>query len=93
MSKDLTNSSIERQNILNNKYVLQRIQEYIGFTGMFFEGKNRFTKKNGRRILTKGKLLKEFKLQFVHLINEANKTPQLGLFNFRSFLNLAMLRK
>lgn len=118
MSKDLTNSGIERQNILNNKYALQRIQDYIGFTGMLFEGEYRFTKKmvaeffqvdsstidrylsshetelkhNGY-VLTKGKRLKEFKLQFVHLINEANKTPQLGLFNFRSFLNLAMLLK
>ncbi len=45
MSKDLTNSGIERQNILNNKYALQRIQEYIGFTGMFFDGEYRFTKK------------------------------------------------
>ena len=45
MSKDLTNSGIELQNILNNKIALKRIQEYIGFTGMFFEGKNRFTKK------------------------------------------------
>jgi len=115
---DLTDSDIQRQNILNNKYALQRIQEYIGFEGMLFEGEFRFTKKmvadffqvdistidrylsshetelkhNGY-ILSKGKQLKEFKLQFVHLINEANKTPQLGLFNFRSFLNLAMLLK
>lgn len=115
---DLTNSDIQRQNILNNKYALQRIQEYVGIEGMLFEGEYRFTKKmvgeffqvdtstidrylstheaelkhNGY-ILSKGKQLKEFKLQFLHLINEAKNTPQLGLFNFRSFLNLAMLLK
>lgn len=42
-------------------------------------------------VLSKGKSLKEFKLQFAHLISEASKTTQLGLFNFRSFLNLGML--
>lgn len=41
--------------------------------------------------LCKGKLLKEFKLQFGHLINETTKTTVLGLFNFRSFLNIGML--
>jgi hypothetical protein len=116
--KDLTNSNIERQNILNNKYALQRIQEYIGFTGMFFEGEYRFTKemlveffdvdlstinrylssyeselKHNGYILSTGKQLNEFKLQFGHLINKTTKTTFLGLFNFRSFLNLAMLLK
>jgi len=92
--KDLTNSNIERQNILNNKYALQRIQEYIGFTGMFFEGEYRFTKemvveffnvdistinrylssyeselKHNGYIVSTGKQLNEFKLQFGHLIN------------------------
>ena len=116
--KDLTNSSIERQNILNNKYAIQSIQEYIGMEGMLFENEYRFTKKmvadffqvdtstierylsshedelkhNGY-ILSKGKQLKEFKLQFGHLIDKATKTTSLGLFNFRSFLNLAMLLK
>jgi len=45
MAKDLTNSGIERQNILNNKYALNRIQTYIGIEGMLFEGEFRFTKK------------------------------------------------
>lgn len=42
-------------------------------------------------VLCKGKSLKEFKLQFAHLIYEASKTTQLGLFNFRAFLNIGML--
>ena len=41
--------------------------------------------------LCRGKSLKEFKLQFGHLINETTKTTVLGLFNFRSFLNIGML--
>lgn len=47
--------------------------------------------KHNGYVLCKGKSLKEFKLQFAHLINEASKTTQLGLFNFRAFLNLGML--
>ncbi len=42
-------------------------------------------------VLCKGKALKELKLQFAHVINVGSKTTQLGLFNFRSFLNLGML--
>jgi len=116
--KDLTNSDIERQNILNNKYALQRIQDYIGIPGMLFDGEYKFTtnmvtdffqidertvkryleqyelelKHNGY-ILIRGNKLKELKLQFGHVINVPTKTTVLGLFNFRSFLNLAMLLK
>ncbi len=113
---DLTVSNIERQNVLNNKYAVAKIQDNRGITGMEFEGEYRFTKKmvadfyevdvstinrylaeyvdelqhNGY-VLYKGKRLKEFKLQFGHLINETSKTTQLGLFNFRAFLNIGML--
>ena len=34
--------------------------------------------------------LKEFKLRFAHEINFVSKTTQLGLFDFRSFLNIGM---
>jgi hypothetical protein len=95
---DLTNSTIQRQNILNNKYALQRIQEYVGLEGMLFEGEYRFTKemlmsffnidistvnryfalyedelKHNGYILSRGKQLKEFKLQFGHLMNKTTK--------------------
>lgn len=114
--KDLTNSNIDRQNILNNRFALDKIQEYIGLSGMLFEGEYRFTiqmvadfygvsertiqrylenhnkelKHNGY-VLSRGKQLKELRLQFGHVINVSSKTTQLGLFNFRSFLNLGML--
>lgn len=113
---DLTVSNIERQNVLNNRYAVDALQENLGFTGMLFEGEYRFTKKmvadfyeveertierlledygeelrhNGY-VLSKGKQLKEFKLQFAPVINVGSKTTQLGLFNFRAVLNVGML--
>ncbi len=47
-------------------------------------------KRNGYRVI-KGDELKEFKLKYVREINFPNKMPHLGLFDFRSFLNLGML--
>ena len=114
--KDLTISNIERQNVLNNRFAISKIQEHLDITGMLFEGEYRFTKKmvadfyeveertierylekysdelfaNGYA-LCKGKHLKELKLQFAPVINVGSKTTQLGLFNFRSFLNMGML--
>ena len=114
--KDLTISNIERQNVLNNRFAVSKVQEHLDIEGMLFEGEYRFTKKmvadfyqvdtstidrylqsnseelkhNGY-ILCKGKHLKELKLQFAPVINVGSKTTQLGLFNFRSFLNIGML--
>ena len=45
MNRDLTNSRIDRANILNNTYTLEKIQEHIGIMGILFEGSYRFTKK------------------------------------------------
>lgn len=113
---NLTTSNIERQNVLNNKYAVAKIQESLGIVGMEFEGEYRFTKKmvadffeveertieryieqysdeliaNGY-FLCKGKRLKDLKLQFAPVINVGSKTTQLGLFNFRAFLNIGML--
>jgi hypothetical protein len=42
--KDLTNSNISRQNILNNKYAIEEIQNAIGIEGIFFENQFRFLK-------------------------------------------------
>ncbi len=116
MNKDLTQSNIERQNILNNRIAVEKIADTLEISGMLFEGEYRFTKqmvadfydvdertiercveqnleelKHNGYILSKGKQLKEFKLQFAHVINVGSKTTQLALFNFRSFLNIGML--
>ena len=114
--KDLTISNIERQNVLNNRFAVSKVQEHLDIEGMLFEGEYRFTKKmvadfyeveertierylekhsdelaaNGY-VLCKGKHLKELKLQFAPVINVGIKTSQLGLFNFRSFLDMGML--
>jgi len=45
MDKNLTNSGITRQNILNNKYAIQEIQKAVGVTGILYEQEYRFTKK------------------------------------------------
>lgn len=114
--KDLTVSKIERLNVLNNRFAIEKIQKTLDITGMMFDGEYRFTKKmvadfyeveertierylenfgselsgNGY-VLCKGKRLKDLKLQFAPVINVGSKTTQLGLFNFRSFLNLRIM--
>lgn len=114
--KDLTVSTIERQNVLNNRFAVEEIQRNLDLSAMLFEGEYWLTKKmvadfygvdistidrylashsdelkrNGY-VLCKGKSLKAFKLQFAHLLHEASKTTQLGLFNFKAFLNIGML--
>lgn len=49
--KDLTISNIERQNVLNNRFAVSKVQEHLDIEGMLFEGEYRFTKKNGCRFL------------------------------------------
>ncbi|GLU50727.1 hypothetical protein Dfri01_01880 [Dyadobacter frigoris] len=44
MSKNLTELSLDRKNILNNNFALQEVYEQIGFYGIKFQGKYRFTK-------------------------------------------------
>ncbi|MFI3297614.1 MAG: DNA-binding protein [bacterium] len=116
MSKELTVSNIERQNILNNKYAVEAISNHLDVKGVLFNDELYFTQKmvaefyeidertirrylknnfeeisfNGY-FLCEGKQLKQFKLQFAQDIYVLSKTTQLGLFNFRAFLNIGML--
>jgi hypothetical protein len=121
MGKDLTNSNVDRQNILNNQYALNEIQKAVKLQGILFENKLVFLidhvadffevttrtitnyitnyedelKNNGYEVL-RGKRLSEFKLTAkwsdVREIDFPNiKAPQLGVFDFRAFLNLGML--
>ncbi|GAB6910049.1 conserved hypothetical protein [Desulfosarcina cetonica] len=121
MAKDLTNSVVDRQNILNNPYALQEIEKATRLKGIPFEGKTVVVKEqvasffevtgrtidnyiekfgdelrqNGYAVL-RGNRLKNFKKavseQDVNEIGFVNiKTPQLGVFDFRAFLDLAML--
>ena len=120
MSKELTNSTIERQNVLNNPFAVTEIQKAIHIRGVVFDGAvclvkdqiaaffevdvrtiERYLEKygdelglNGYEVL-RGKRLKSFKLtikeQFDTDIGVGIKTQQLGIFDFRAFLNIAML--
>lgn len=108
--KDLTTSNIDRQNILNNRFAVEKVQSQIGVTGMLFNGEYLFTKqmvadfyevdtstidrylssygeelKHNGYVLCKGKSLKEFKLQFAHLINEASKNHPTWLVQLSCF--------
>lgn len=44
MAGDLPSSYIDRQNVLNNRYALDKIQEHLAFGGLEFEGDTLFTK-------------------------------------------------
>lgn len=44
MSHDLTSSQVARQNVLNNNYALQKIEEHLEMRGLEFEGQTVFTK-------------------------------------------------
>lgn len=116
MDKDLTISSIDRQNILNNREALDSIRDYLGVTGILLENEMKFTKQqiadfyvidvstierylssnenelrtNGYKLVV-GNELREFKAKYPHLLGESSNTARIGLFNFRSFLNLGML--
>lgn len=45
MTKDLTQSAIDRQNILNNTQAVESIQAKIGITGLLYENEYKFTSK------------------------------------------------
>lgn len=124
MSKDLTNSSVDRQNILNNPYALAEIEKAAGIRGIPFEGRTVVLKdqvakffevtlrtvenyleqnaeelaRNGYEVIT-GNRLKTLKLAMQRLDDHETdfgmigKTARLGVFDFRAFLNLAMLMR
>ena len=120
MSKDLTNSAVDRQNILNNSFALREIEKAAGIKGIPFEGKTVILKEqvaaffevtprtidnylekfsdelrqNGYEIL-RGDRLKEVKSAIREMFGDetdfVTKTTVLGVFDFKAFLNLAML--
>lgn len=75
---------------LTKKMLAEFYEVDISTIDRYLTSNNDELKHNGY-VLCKGKSLKEFKLQFAHLISEASKTTQLGLFNFKAFLNIGML--
>lgn len=51
MNKDLTTSSVARQNVLNNRYALSQLEEHLALGGLSFEGETLFTKAQTADIL------------------------------------------
>ena len=120
MTKDLTTSRIDRQNILNNDIAVEEIQDTIEIKSVFWENKHYLTKEmvaaffevdvrtveryissyseeltaNGFELL-KGKRLADFidayNITFATDINVARKIRSMSVFDFRAFLNMAML--
>lgn len=116
MEKDLTTSATDRQNILNNPFAIQTIQENLDIKFVNFKGTLYVTKQmvadfygvdirtitnclnaneaelkyNGYKII-QGDELKDFKAEFDKEIDFPIKTVRVGLFDFRSFLNIGML--
>lgn len=119
MAKDLTNSRLDRQNILNNEIAVEEIQLKSGVEGITWNGKiyvtremtanffevdmrtiSRYLEQNNEELtengyeVLRGKRLKSFIEAFKNSgkdINVPTKTTVLGVFDFRAFLNMAML--
>jgi len=78
------------------RYVLtkQMVADYYGVDirtiSRYIENNQEELEHNGY-FLCKGNSLKAFKLRYVQDIDVPNKTPHIGLFVFRSFLNIGML--
>ncbi|MEJ7646151.1 MAG: DNA-binding protein [Chryseolinea sp.] len=130
MSKDLTNSHVDRKNVLNNNLAIKELYGQLGFEGLFFEGKYRFTKQqlvnyfdvdsrtierllevhsveiaeNGYEVFT-GNRLRNLRNAFLD-VSDTNvgdmgqrskheifslKSPSIGIFSFKGFLNIGML--
>jgi len=120
MTKDLTNTAISRQNILNNSFAVAEIEKAVGIKGVLFENEYKFLKrqiadffevtertiticltknkeeltKNGYEVLSGNRLI-DFKLVSLRDFGRENDFPTkstvLGIFNFRTLLNIAML--
>lgn len=123
MTKDLTTSRIDRQNILNNEMAIEEIQGQANIQSIIFEGmpyltKNmvatffdveirtieRYVSENADELINNGyTILRGQKLKdFIKCVNEQDapdinvgsisaRTSQMAIFNFKAFLNIAML--
>jgi hypothetical protein len=76
------------------KFTRQQISDFYAIDNSTIDrylSQNEEELKHNGYINLKGKALREFKAEFGWMLQEGAKAPQLGIFNFRSFLNLGML--
>lgn len=76
------------------RFTRQQVAEFYGIDNSTIDrylSQNENELKHNGYVNLKGKALKEFKAEFGWMLQEGAKAPQLGVFNFRSFLNLGML--
>lgn len=76
------------------RFTRQQVAEFYGIDNSTIDrylSQNENELKHNGYVNLKGKALKEFKAEFGWMLHEGAKAPQLGVFNFRSFLNLGML--
>ena len=106
MAKDLTVSRLDRQNILNNDLAVEELQNTVEITAVFWNDRYYLTKEmlaayfdvelksNGYELL-KGNHLRDFieayNATFATDINVGHKIRSISVFDFRAFLNMAML--
>ena len=120
MTKNLTTSRIDRQNILNNEMAIEELQNTVGVKMVLWNDKYYLTKEmlasffdvevrtieryiyayseelkeNGYELLKGKKLLSfitAYDETFATDINVAHKIRSISVFDFRAFLNMAML--
>jgi hypothetical protein len=76
------------------RYTRQQIIDFYGIDNSTIDrylSQNEDELKHNGYVNLKSKELKEFKEEFGWMLQEGAKAPQLGIFNFRSFLNLGMI--
>jgi len=76
------------------RFTRQQLSDFYGIDSSTIDrylSQNEAELKHNGYVNLKGKALKDFKEQFGHILVEGAKAPQLGVFNFRAFLNLGML--
>jgi len=76
------------------RFTRQQLAEFYGIENATIDRyltQNEEELKHNGYLNLKGKDLKAFKEEFGWMLREGSKAPQLGVFNFRSFLNLGML--
>ena len=90
MSKNLTESSLDRKNILNNNFAVQEVYEHVGFYGIKFDDRYRFTKQQVAHyyevdICTLDRLLENHKEEFEQSGYELYNGPTLRRFKDQVF--------